>query len=50
MFLVTLASAEEQIKDLIDDERVLGIALDLESIGDRASRCDGSAPTDTRGA
>jgi two-component system response regulator PilR (NtrC family) len=33
-FLVTLASTEEQIRDLIDDEGVHGIALDLESIGD----------------
>jgi DNA-binding NtrC family response regulator len=33
-FLVTLASTEEQIKDLIDDPGIHGIVLDLESIGE----------------
>ena len=36
-FLVTLASAESQIKTLIDDPGIHGIVLDLESIGDRAA-------------
>ena len=36
-FRATLASAESQIKTLIDDPGIHGIVLDLESIGDRAA-------------
>jgi DNA-binding NtrC family response regulator len=36
-FVVTLASAEEQIKNLIDNPGIHGIVVDLESIGDDPS-------------